>query len=76
MENFNTENRLFIGGISARSTTPELNDYFVKFGAIKDIKLKRNTQNGRCLGYAYLEVTSKETYEKILSHPSHKLGGR
>lgn len=68
--------KLFIGGISARCESAELIEYFSKFGQVKNLKLTRNKQTGRCQGYGYLELGSHQTYSNILSAGEHIFQGR
>jgi RNA recognition motif-containing protein len=70
------EFKLFIGGISARSTTPDIVDYFSTLGQVKSVKLKRHRQHGRCLGYGYVELKNKSTYQRILANKDHVIQGR
>ena len=66
MNSTHREYKLFIGGISARSTTPDLIDHFNSLGQVKSVKLKRNRQTGRCLGYGYLELSDESSYRNVL----------
>lgn len=60
--------KLFIGGISRRTTTKQLRDHFSKTGRVLDCVAMR-TPDGRPRGFGYVTLDSPEAAESFLSEP-------
>merc|ERR1719359_2839016 len=60
--------KLFIGGISRRTTTKQLRDHFSQSGRVLDCVAMR-TPDGRPRGFGYVTLDSPEAAERFLSEP-------
>jgi len=60
--------KLFIGGISRRTTTKQLRDHFLKFGRVLDCVAMR-TPDGRSRGFGYVTLDSPAAAERSLAEP-------
>jgi RNA recognition motif-containing protein len=60
--------KLFIGGISRRTTTKQLRDHFSKSGRVLDCVAMR-TPDGRPRGFGYVTLDSPAAAERFLSEP-------
>jgi hypothetical protein len=60
--------KLFIGGISRRTTTKQLRDHFSKFGRVLDCVAMRQP-DGRPRGFGYVTLDSPEAAEQFLHAP-------
>jgi len=60
--------KLFIGGISRRTTTKQLREHFSKCGCVLDCVAMR-TPDGRPRGFGYVTLDSPGAAERFLSEP-------
>merc|ERR1719156_98154 len=60
--------KLFIGGISRRTTTKQLRDHFSKSGRVLDCVAMR-TPDGRPRGFGYVTLDSPAAAERYLQEP-------
>lgn len=60
--------KLFIGGISRRTTTKQLRDHFSKSGRVLDCVAMR-TPDGRPRGFGYVTLDSPAAAERFLAEP-------
>jgi len=60
--------KLFIGGISRRTTTKQLRDHFSKSGRVLDCVAMR-TPDGRPRGFGYVTLDSPAAAQRFLSEP-------
>jgi hypothetical protein len=60
--------KLFIGGISRRTTTKQLRDHFSKSGRVLDCVAMR-TPDGRPRGFGYVTLDSPAAAERFLADP-------
>jgi hypothetical protein len=60
--------KLFIGGISRRTTTKQLRDHFSKSGRVLDCVAMR-TPDGRPRGFGYVTLDSPAAAERLLAEP-------
>mmetsp|Transcript_139700 Transcript_139700/g.243230 ORF Transcript_139700/g.243230 Transcript_139700/m.243230 type:complete len:616 (-) Transcript_139700:137-1984(-) len=60
--------KLFIGGISRRTTTKQLRDHFSKFGRVLDCVAMRQP-DGRPRGFGYVTLDSPVAAERFLREP-------
>lgn len=68
---------MFISGIPYECSDQELKDVFKDIEKqIKEIKMPRYQDSGRCIGYAHLTVTSPEAQQLALAKSGVKLKGR
>lgn len=60
--------KLFVGGISRRTTTKQLRDHFSKYGRVLDCVAMRQP-DGRPRGFGYVTLESPEAAELFLREP-------
>jgi len=60
--------KLFIGGISRRTTTKQLRDHFCKHGRVLDCVAMR-TPDGRPRGFGYVTLDSPQAADRFLAEP-------
>lgn len=61
--------KVFVGGLPVRVDRDAIAEFFSTYGTVLNCKLKKNQQTGRSLGFAYLTVKEKATYDRLLSEP-------
>lgn len=59
--------KVFVGGLPVRVEREVIAEFFASYGTVLNCKLKKNQQTGRSLGFAYLTVKEKSTYDRLLS---------
>jgi len=67
--------RVFVGGISWRTTDTELREYFGKFGEIKDCLVCKDQWTGKSRGFGFLSFEDPGVAEMLISE-THTIGGR
>ena len=48
------ERKVFVGGLPQDVRQDDLQEYFGRFGEMENVKLVKDSKNGRSLGYAFL----------------------
>jgi RNA-binding protein Musashi len=59
--------KVFVGGLPVRVDRDAVAEFFAAYGTVLNCKLKKNQQTGRSLGFAYLTVKEKATYDRLLA---------
>lgn len=59
------EHRLYVGGISIRTTKEELIEFFSQFGNLLHCKAKKNSKTGKLLGHAILTFEDPKVVQKL-----------
>lgn len=71
-----TPNTLFVGGIALKVDADEIRDFFLRFGAIRDVKIISH-KGGICKGYGFVyfseEVDIQTIVEQQVSFKGRKL---
>lgn len=67
--------RVFVGGISWRTTDRDLREYFGEFGAIKDCLVCKDQWTGKSRGFGFLSFEDPEVAKMLISK-THNIGGR
>lgn len=67
--------RVFVGGISWRTTDRDLRDYFGEFGAIKDCLVCKDQWTGKSRGFGFISFEDPEVAKTLISK-THNIGGR
>lgn len=68
-------NKIFIGGISAQTTSLSLRDYFSKFGGIVDVAVVRDKTTGRSRGFGFCSFSSPDVAQRCLETEKHVIDG-
>jgi len=67
---------VFVGNLPYTSTKQELREHFKKVGEITDIRIPTSKDSNKPKGFAYVEVTNSDSYQKALSLHNTFVGGR
>ncbi|MYE07916.1 MAG: RNA-binding protein [Oligoflexia bacterium] len=69
--------KLYVGNLSYNVTENELNDLFSSKGEVVSVKIISDHQSGRSKGFGFVEMSSKEESEAVISaFNGHDLKGR
>jgi len=69
--------QVFVSGIPYECSEQEFRDFFGDLAkGIKEIKMPRYQDSGRCIGYAHITMSSPEQNQKVLEMSGQKLKGR
>ncbi|XP_034936122.1 RNA-binding protein squid-like [Chelonus insularis] len=70
------ERKLFVGGLSRRTTDKELREHFEQFGEIESITVKMDQHTGISRGFAFMVFTNPKTIDKLLASGEHYINER
>ncbi len=71
------EVQVFVSGIPYECSEQEFKEFFGDLAkGIKEIKMPRYQDSGRCIGYAHITMSSLEGTQKVLEMSGQKLKGR
>jgi RNA recognition motif-containing protein len=73
--NENDDCKLFVGSLAWETTDDQFKEYFAKYGAIKEAKIKFDG-TGRSKGFGFVLFEDADAITKILAEESHSLGNR
>ena len=68
--------RVFVGGISYKTTEEQLKDYFMTFGEVVEAVIIKNRFTGRSRGFAFLDFSDPVVAEALLLNSKHNIDGR
>eukprot|EP00613_Pedinella_sp_CCMP2098_P079945 CAMPEP_0171939810 /NCGR_PEP_ID=MMETSP0993-20121228/36618_1 /TAXON_ID=483369 /ORGANISM="non described non described, Strain CCMP2098" /LENGTH=401 /DNA_ID=CAMNT_0012581727 /DNA_START=16 /DNA_END=1217 /DNA_ORIENTATION=- len=68
--------KIFVGGIDARVTTPELQTHFEAFGVVIDCVVMVDRMSGRSRGFGFATMETQEGFTAAMEHKSHELYGK
>lgn len=69
--------KLYVGNLSYDVTEDELNDLFSPKGKVVSVQIISDHQSGRSKGFGFVEMSSKEESEAVISaFNGHDLKGR
>ncbi len=71
-----SQNKLFIGNLSFRATENELNDAFVQFGELEEVKIILDRETGRSRGFAFVTYIDDSSAQDALKLDGTNVGGR
>ena len=70
-------NKLYVGNLSFRVTSEDLQDYFGSAGSVESANVVFDRETGRSRGFGFVEMASKEEGEAAISQFDGKeVGGR
>ena len=67
------ERKVFVGGLPQDVRQDDLQEYFGRFGEMENVKLVKDSKNGRSLGYAFLLYKDERSSKKVLENKDQKL---
>lgn len=70
-----SENKLFVGGLSWETTKEQLENYFSTFGEVVDCALITDQQTGRSRGFGFVTFSQASAITAVEGQ-QHELGGR
>lgn len=68
--------QIYIGNLHYRIRENDLQEYFGRFGSIKDLYIVKNRQNGRSKGYGFVTFDYEEDADKALDAHGELMNGR
>jgi len=68
--------KIFVGGLSRRTTEEELWKYFGEYGRVKAVQIKRDFQTRLSRGFAFVELMDEEVFTKCVIRRNHQIGGK
>ena len=68
--------RVFVGGISYKTTEEQLKDYFMTFGEVVEAVIIKNRFTGRSRGFAFLVFSDPAVSEGLLLNSKHTIDGQ
>lgn len=71
----NKERTIFVGGIPLSTTLQQLKDYLSAFDKVLNVQMPRHKDSDVLKGYAKAVLATSEGIRRIVSHPSHRIGG-
>ncbi|KAJ1678161.1 RNA-binding protein Musashi 2, partial [Spiromyces aspiralis] len=67
--------KLFVGGLSWKTTQESLRDYFSQFGEVRECLIKTD-ESGNPRGFGFVEYVDTASVENVLNQPEHYLDGK
>uniref|UniRef100_A0A672KKI9 RNA-binding protein Musashi homolog 2 n=1 Tax=Sinocyclocheilus grahami TaxID=75366 RepID=A0A672KKI9_SINGR len=67
---------MFIGGLSWQTTQEGLNEYFCKFGEVKDCMVMRDPVTKRSRGFGFVTYVDQTGVDKVLAQNRHELDSK
>lgn len=68
--------KVFVGGISAKTTDADLREYFAKFGELLECHIVMNRTNSNVRRFGFVTFSDLSTFNRVLQHPSkHVIDG-
>ena len=72
-----SQNRLYVGNISFRSTETDLEDAFAAYGTVQSVNVITDRETGRSKGFAFIEMgNDQEAQAAIEGLDGADVGGR
>jgi cold-inducible RNA-binding protein len=71
-----SEAKIYVGNLSYGATDDEIQDYFQKYGSIRDVKVITDRDTGRSKGFAFVTFDSADSAQKALEADGKDLNGR
>ncbi len=71
-----SQKKLFIGNLSFRATEEELNDAFVQYGELEEVKIILDRETGRSRGFAFVSYTDEAAAKEALKMDGAAVSGR
>ena len=65
--------RLFIGGLSATTESPDLHRYFARFGDVEEISVMTDRETGKSRAFGFLTFEFSESVEDVLHSAPHTI---
>ncbi|TRY88723.1 hypothetical protein DNTS_029663 [Danionella cerebrum] len=68
--------KMFIGGLSWQTTQEGLNEYFCKFGEVKECMVMRDPVTKRSRGFGFVTYVDQAGVDKVLAQNRHELDSK
>ncbi len=68
--------KIYVGNLSYDVTSDDLQDHFVRFGEIAEVKLITDRSTGRSKGFAFITFTTDQAAKDSLVSDGVELSGR
>merc|ERR1740122_85834 len=63
--------KLFVGGLSRKTTEKSLTEYFSYYGELNKVRVKLDAGTGQCRGFAFLQFADPVSAELAVAEPEH-----
>jgi len=63
--------KLFVGGLSRKTTEKSLTEYFSYYGELNEVRVKLDAETGQCKGFAFIQFSDPVSAELAVSEPEH-----
>jgi len=68
--------KIFVGGLSKRTTEEDLWKHFGEYGGVKAVQVKRDFQTKLSRGFAFVELMDEDGFTKCVIRKNHQIGGK
>ncbi|XP_066930288.1 uncharacterized protein [Clytia hemisphaerica] len=68
-------NKLFLGGVSAETTEKQLEDFFLQFGKVKDVRIVTDRVTAACKGYGFVTFEDDEDVDHLVERKTIRMNG-
>eukprot|EP00746_Dinoflagellata_sp_MGD_P160559 gnl/MRDRNA2_/MRDRNA2_87383_c0_seq1.p1 gnl/MRDRNA2_/MRDRNA2_87383_c0~~gnl/MRDRNA2_/MRDRNA2_87383_c0_seq1.p1 ORF type:complete len:212 (+),score=48.18 gnl/MRDRNA2_/MRDRNA2_87383_c0_seq1:61-696(+) len=69
--------KIFVGGLPKDCSDDDLRDYFGKYGAVKDVVVKRDQETGHSRGFGFVVFDGPQPVDQVmLDYDDHKIAGK
>jgi len=70
------ERKLFVGGLSWKTSDKDMRTYFEKYGTIEKVTLKTDAMTGESRGFGFILYEDKASIDAVLEEQAHSLNGK
>jgi len=67
------QSKLFVGGLSWKTTSEKLREYFGQFGNISDVLIMKDPITQRNRGFGFITFSTPAAVDRVLAVPTHTL---
>jgi len=69
-------NKLFLGGIPSQATEKQLEEFFSKFGVVRDVRIVTDRITAECKGYGFVTFDDKEDIQHLVDQKTIRMSGK
>lgn len=74
-DNSGPTQKVFVGGLKREITSEQVNEYFQKFGPVKEALVMTEKETGESRGFAFVTFEDTESVERVMEAKPHDLCG-
>ena len=72
----NDPGKMFIGGLSWRTTPENVREYFSQFGDVAEVMVMKDPATRRSRGFGFITFSNPASVNRVLAFPQHQLDGK